>query len=148
MCHLLPVPQHIHVEGTRRRRREYESRGIELAKRPVAAAVVDNDTAVPPLVLKPRHDRRAPRHRAGHIFTTRVVTLEQELRATLELRSASSRCLVVGHVDALEDRAPVVATVGNNSSGDVQSRAEQDVAVHLTTLLASTLPMTCSMLFL
>jgi hypothetical protein len=51
---------------------------------------VDNDTAVPPLVLKPRHDRRAPRHRADHIFTTRAVALEQELRAALELRSASS----------------------------------------------------------
>jgi hypothetical protein len=109
---------------------------------------VDNDTAVPPLVLKPRHDRRAPRHRAGHIFTTRAVALEQELRAALELGSASSRRLVVGHADALEDRAAEVATAGNNTSVDVQSRAEQDAAVHLTSLLASTLPMTCSLICL
>jgi hypothetical protein len=37
----------------------------------------------------------------------------------------------------------VVATVGNNCSEDVQNRAEQDAVVHLTRLLASTLPMTC-----
>jgi hypothetical protein len=41
-----------------------------------------------------------------------------------------------------------VDTAGNDTSVDVQSRAEQDAAVHLTTLLASTLPMTCSMLCL
>jgi hypothetical protein len=79
---------------------------------------------------------------------THAVTLEQELHTVLELTSMTSRRLVVRHVDALEDRAPVVATVENNSSEDVQSRAEQDAAVHLTTLFASTLPMTCLMLCL
>jgi hypothetical protein len=79
---------------------------------------------------------------------TNAVALEQKLHTVLELRSASSRRLVVGHVDALEDRASVVATVGNTSSEDVQSRVEQDAAVHLTTLLASTLTMTCLMLCL
>jgi hypothetical protein len=42
----------------------------------------------------------------------------------------------------------VVATAGNNCSEEVQSRAEQDAAVHLTRLPASTLPSTCLMLCL
>jgi hypothetical protein len=94
--------------------------------------------------------------RAGHVFTAFAVAccclrgvldtdaVALELCTVLELRSAPSRRLVVGHVDTLEDRAPVEATVGNTCSEDVQSRAEQDAAVHLTRLLASTLPTTCS----
>jgi hypothetical protein len=77
---------------------------------------------------------------------THAVALE--LCTVLELRSASSRRLVAGHVDTLEDRASVVATAGNNCSEEVQSRAEQDAAVHPTRLPASTLPSTCLMLCL
>jgi hypothetical protein len=94
--------------------------------------------------------------RAGHVFTAFTVAccclrgvldtdaVALELCTVLELRSAPSRRLVVGHVETHEDRAPVEATARNTCSEDVQSRAEQDASVHPTRLRASTLPTTCS----